>query len=68
MSLCLTKQELEELSGHKRPSGQKKWLESYGLIYFTALDGYPRVLRSTIENKQIQKTSAPDFTALPKAR
>ena len=68
MSLCLTKEELEELTGHKRPSGQKKWLDGYALPYFIGLDGYPRVLRSTLENKQIQQSASPDFTALPKAR
>lgn len=49
MSLCLSQDELQELSGYKRAAEQRAWLQANGIRY--AMDRWrrPRVLRSEIE-------------------
>lgn len=45
----LTKQELRELSGLKRPSSIAAWASSKGLHYLVGADGWPRISRAAVE-------------------
>lgn len=63
--MFLTRVELIDLTGYKRPSCMIKQLRSYRLRFFIAADGYPRVPRSEIEGKPKDRVkSKPDFSAL----
>lgn len=46
--MFLTREELKDLSGGKRPSSICHWLDCEGIRYAVGLDGWPRVLRSVI--------------------
>jgi len=64
--MILTRGEVSELTGYRRPSGQIKQLKIYGVRFFVAADGYPRVLRSDLEHHKKGKVIEPDFSALVK--
>lgn len=65
--MFLTRDEMIELTGLKRPTKQIAWLRQYGLRFFVAADGHPRVPRSNFETKANQRVNVPDFAALKKA-
>ncbi len=46
--MFLTRDELKELTGAKRPSSICPWLDREGIRYAIGVDGWPRVLRSVI--------------------
>mgnify|MGYP002760473449 CR=1 FL=1 len=48
MSLCLTHDELRELSGYDRPRWQIEWLRTRQWPHELDKDGRPRVLRATM--------------------
>jgi hypothetical protein len=63
--MFLTRSELIELTGYRRPSCMIQQLQSYGLRFFVAADGYPRVARSEVEgNPRKVPKSKPNFAAL----
>lgn len=62
--MFLTKQQLTELTGYKRPSFMIEKLKEYGLRFFIAKDGYPRVLEAELNPRQTGKKTLPDFEAL----
>lgn len=63
--MFLTRDEIAELTGYQRPSCMIRKLREYGVRFFVAADGYPRVARSEIETKnQTRQRQEPDFTAL----
>lgn len=65
--LLLTKQEVRELTGYQAKSRQIRKLKEYGVRFFVAADGYPRVVRAEIENPgRIASKAQPDFSALVK--
>lgn len=45
MSLCLTEEELIELTGRKQGAGMAKWLTENGFTFKRGSDGLPRVDR-----------------------
>jgi len=47
-NLFLSRDELEELSGYKMQSAQKRWLSRKKLPFVTGKDGRPRVLRQSL--------------------
>jgi len=47
-NLFLTRKELEELTGYKKQSAQKRWLLRKKLTYISGADGMPRVLRQSL--------------------
>ena len=49
MSLCLTRDELAELSGCKRRGNTVRWLVKSGYKYEIAADGWPRILREAVD-------------------
>ena len=57
---------IEILTGYRRPSFQIKKLRAFGIRFFVAADGYPRVLNSDVEasNQRSQAGAQPDFEAL----
>lgn len=63
--ICLTREELTELSGYKMPSKITKWLRLNGLAHFIGADGWPRVMRdgSFFVPKTLTK-SVPNVAAL----
>lgn len=64
MSLTLSRTEIEEWTGYKRPSKQIAVLKSHRVRFNVGPDGYPRVLRSDLENKENQGRKTPNFQAL----
>ena len=44
--ICLTKDELLEISGYRQRSAVSKWLRKNGFTFRVAADGWPRVDRT----------------------
>lgn len=63
--MFMAREEIIELTGYKRPSLQIAQLKRYGLRFFLAADGHPRVLKSDLEGVKRQAAKSPDFSALP---
>ena len=51
MSLFLTREELEELTGRKRASAQIRWLREHGYPVEESAAGRPVVLRAEVERR-----------------
>ena len=68
MSLCLTRDELRDLSGGKRRSRVLRWLRDNGFRPKLGLDGWPRVDRDIykqIMSGSVAKTNTePNFEAI----
>lgn len=60
--MVYSKKELKAFTGYERPSKQIDWLRREGVRFFVGADGYPRVLKSDLENKQNQRRTEPDFS------
>lgn len=58
MTLCLSRDELIDLSGYKRRSKVASWLTERGYKFEIAADGWPRVLRAAIEQQLMPKGAA----------
>jgi len=52
MSLCLTREELTELSERERPSAICRWLDKRAIPYILDADGWPKVLRSSLLDRE----------------
>lgn len=66
MSLLLTDDELETLTGYKLAAYQRKWLTSRGWAFEVSAGGRPKVLRTHAEERMGGKLRewAPDFSGL----
>lgn len=71
MSLTLTRSELIELTGKKRPTAIARWLQDNGFSFRIAADGYPRVDRNHYhlvmcgsQSKSLGRRTEPDFDAM----
>jgi uncharacterized protein DUF4224 len=71
MSLTLTTEELQELTGKKRPSAMARWLRDNGFFFRIAGDGYPRVDRQHYlkvmggsANPAARRQTEPNFDAM----
>ena len=69
--MFLNREQIQELTGYKIPSKQKKWLCEEGFIFKVAGDGKPRVLRSEVYDKMSstgvirkEKQTEPNFEAI----
>lgn len=70
MSLCLSRDELIELSGYQQRSKVAAWLTERGYKFETAADGWPRVLRAAVEQRLMPRSAVrkehsrtePDFS------
>lgn len=49
--MFLTRGELQEMTGYKRPTAMRRWLAENAFEYAVAADGYPRVLREAVVNR-----------------
>lgn len=47
-ALTLSRSEVVELTGYKRPGEQVEWLRRNGIPHFIAGDGRPRVVRAVL--------------------
>lgn len=45
--ILLTRSELTELTGYRRPTYVRRWLTKNGIHFYIGADGWPRVLRTT---------------------
>ena len=70
MNLCLTKEELQELTGLKRFAAQFRWLSQQGFIVRQRGDGMPIISRQHFESvmggvltSNKSKSQEPDFTS-----
>ncbi|SFD66630.1 protein of unknown function [Thiohalospira halophila DSM 15071] len=71
MSLCLTADELQELTGYQLPAYQRGWLERNGWTYVEDRVGRPRVSRAHAEQMLAGGSGSsarpePDFARLRK--
>ena len=71
MNLCLTKEELQEITGLKRFAAQFRWLSQQGFIVRKRGDGMPIVSRQHFESMMggilplaKSKLQQPDFSSL----
>ena len=55
--ICLTRQELLEISGFRRPSSVVKWLRQNGFVFVVAADGWPRIDRQHYHTRMGISTS-----------
>ncbi len=62
--LCLSANEIADLTGYKQPSKQIAWLRQYRIRVFVSRTGQPRVLRSDLENKESRLRTTPDLDAV----
>lgn len=46
--MFMTREELKDMTGGRRPQTICRWLDSEGIRYAIGIDGWPRVLRSVI--------------------
>lgn len=51
MSLFLSRQELEEMTGYKISAKQQQWLRKEGINFAVAKSGKPKVMRSAVYDK-----------------
>lgn len=69
MALILTRADLVELTGYRRPSRQIRWLRDYGIRHFVGADGHPRVLAKDLESEQSPgRKAVPDLSWLRQPR
>ncbi|MCL6557216.1 MAG: DUF4224 domain-containing protein [Firmicutes bacterium] len=67
--MTLSSEEVWTLTGYRKPSCQIRQLKSYGLRFFIAADGHPRVLRSDVETRiKAPRAREPNFSALDQLR
>lgn len=65
MNLILHRDEVWQLTGYRKPGCQIRQLKAYGLRFFIAADGHPRVLRADIETRnQAPRPREPNLAAL----
>ncbi len=62
--LCLSANEIADLTGYKQPKRQVTWLRQQGISLYVAADGRPKVLRSTLENATVNRRTEPNFATL----
>jgi len=48
MSLCFTREELQEMAGRTRRSAVVRWLDARQIPYVLDADGWPKVLRTAV--------------------
>ena len=65
--MFLTAEEVERFTGYKRPGKQIEWLKGYGIRFFVAADGYPRVTRTAVEGSPQPQKAKPNLDAIRKA-
>lgn len=66
--MLLTRDQVKDLSGYRKPSCQIRWLKKQGLPFFVGADGYPRVLETSLTEAPKSRRTEPDFTGLPPKR
>ena len=72
IGLFLTKDQILELTGYRRPSNQIRWLRDQGFKFKVAADGKPRVLVAEVNHLMCSddgitreiKRQKPDYEAL----
>ena len=67
--LFLNHDEIEELTGYKKPSAQIRWLREHGYLFEVDARGRPRVLTSHVMRKlggEVQSEPNPPQLRLPK--
>lgn len=69
MSLCLTTDEIQELTGYCRPADQRRWLVARGWPHELDANNRPRVSRAYAERRLAgdvpTRTAEPDWEAVP---
>ena len=68
MSLFLTPDEIQELTGYKRPTDQRRWLQRAGWPFALDANNRPKVARAYAERRLSGEAEAatqePDFSAV----
>jgi hypothetical protein len=63
--ICLTRDELVELTGYRRPHTITRWLRDNVIQFYVGADGWPRVLRnSSFDERKTLTKSVPNIAAL----
>lgn len=66
--MFLSRKDIVQLTGYRRPARQISWLRRNGLRFFIAADGYPRVPRANFEAPTRRRSAEPDFNSLEQVR
>ncbi len=66
--MFLTRQELEDLTGYQRATFMIRKLKEYGVRFFIAADGYPRVIKSDLEGEKYEPEEEPNLQFLENMR
>lgn len=65
MTICLSRDELLELSGYKQAASVKRWLQANGFVFYLGADNWPRVMREQLTQRPKTLTrSNPNMAAL----
>jgi len=64
VDLFLTTEELQHFTGYKFPSKMIAQLKGYGIRFFVAADGYPRVPRASLTEPARKVKAMPNIDAL----
>lgn len=66
--IFLTESEVEDLTGYKNPSAQRRWFEKRGYRFAVRADGRPRVMVAEVERHMLgttrTKRTEPNYNAL----
>ncbi|MHC8396110.1 DUF4224 domain-containing protein [Pseudomonas sp. LB3P93] len=62
--MFLTKEEVAELTGYKKPSAQIKWFQVQQIGLAVGGDGHPKALRQTVINRLAGQTAKKKSPAL----
>lgn len=68
MSLCLTPEEIRDLTAKERPSAQARALDAMGILYRRRPDGTLAVLRAHVQYEQPKEKPHAPALRIPKAR
>jgi hypothetical protein len=60
--MFLTEQDMESLTGYKRPGDQRRWLSKHGWAFEVRADGKNRVLAEEARNRMLTASSKPRAT------
>lgn len=61
-TLILSEGEMREITGYKRPSSQRVWLEHNRIPFYVAASGRPIVLRSYFDARTMPTNGPPTYS------
>lgn len=66
--MLLTPEEVEDLTGYRKPSSQIRWLDAQQIPYLVGGDGRPKVLRAPLVERLGGSVTQPSTRQEPQLR